>query len=694
MIRLDLRRRLLLLSLLPSGLLAVILVAYFLFSGMRTLEEELRERGNATVLYLAPSSEYGIIAGHLESLQTLAQTTIQQPNVKAAVIVGRPGQILAVSGRVSLSSSQLKTLAAEPGLVADGEQWAAFGAPVLRSLAEPDELFDPSGARKKPEIIGQVFVEFDKTEFLQRRQQLLWHGTLIIAAGLLLAAGSAFGITRSLIRPVNRLVHGVRAMTRGEYDARVDNASAGEFGELERGFNDMAARISEVHRTLQERIEEATAQLAFQARHDPLTGLVNRREFEARLENALDAARAGAEEGSLLILDLDRFKQVNDTCGHLAGDELLRQLTRLLQGRLRGEDTLARIGGDEFAVLLDRCSGARALQVGQDLCGLAAAFRFIWQGRVFSIGVSIGLASISREARTITDVISLADAACYTAKESGGNRVHVQAARQLPDRRHEERPWQDRIAAALAEKRLFCDAFPLRNLRDGSQVDYFAEIAARLDKSIGPAGSTSPAWNSTSRSDLGPAIDSLVLEKTVACLARVAARGRRVRCLIPLCAASVGDPHVLEHLAAILAPYPAAGGSLYLLIPEECAVHHGEQTGGFCLAARGLGYRIALGDFGGGLASFRHVHELRPDCIRISRSLTRGVEGDASARALLRAIQDVTQDLGTETIAEGVDNPADLERLEELGVTYAQGFAVAPSEPFEDWIEGAVMRGM
>ena len=693
MIRLDLRRRLLLLSLLPSGLLAVILVAYFVFSGMQTLEEELRERGNATVLYLAPASEYGIIAGHLESLQTLAQTTIQQPNVKAAVVVGRPGQILAVSGRVSLSSSQLKTFGSGPGLVADGEEWAAFGAPVLRSLAEADELFDPSGVRKKPEIIGQVFVEFDKSQFHERRRQLVLHGALIIAVGLLLAVGSAVSLTRSLVRPVNRLVQGVRAMARGEYDTRVETAAAGEFGELERGFNDMAARIADVHRTMQERIEEATAQLAFQARHDSLTGLVNRREFEARLQNAFSATQAGAEEGSLLILDLDRFKQVNDTCGHLAGDELLRQLTRLFQGRLRNEDTLARIGGDEFAVLLDRCSGPRALQVGQDLCGLATAFRFIWQGRVFSIGVSIGLAPISRDARTINDIIALADAACYTAKESGGNRVHVQSARQLPDRRSDEHSWPDRIAAALAEKRLFCDALPLRGLQAGGEAENIAEIGVRLDKSIPMAGPAPSSWSSSGRSDLGPAIDSLVLEKTVACLARVAAQGRRVRCLVPLSTTSVGDPLLTEGLEAVLKTYPAASDGLYLVIPEVCAVQQTERTEEFCLQARNLGYRIALGEFGGGLASFRHVHALRPDCLLISRSLTRGIENDGGAHALLRAIQEVCGDLNMESIATGVDDLADLQLLKALGITYAQGFAVAPSEPFEDWIEGAVIRG-
>ncbi|HZX31163.1 MAG TPA: diguanylate cyclase [Rhodocyclaceae bacterium] len=688
----NLRQRLLILSLLPSALLAVILVAYFVFSGMRALEGELRERGMAVVRYLAPVSEYGVIAGHLESLQSLAQTTVQQPGVKAAVVVGRSGQILAVSGRVSLSSSQLKKAPTEPGMVADTEQWIAFGAPVLRTLAETDTLFDPAGAKTAPEIIGQIFVEFDKGELLERQRGLVQRGIMIIAVGLLLMAVVALGIADTVTRPVIRLVKAVRSMGLGQFDTRVTDLSFGEFRELEQGFNDMAARIAEVHQTMQERIEGATAQLAFQARHDPLTGLVNRREFEARLEKAITAIRAGGEEATLLFIDLDRFKVVNDTCGHPAGDELLRQISRLFQGRLREEDTLARIGGDEFGVLLSNCVGTRALQVAEDICNLTSAYRFIWQDKIFAIGASIGLTPLNRQVKDVAEALAAGDSACYTAKEKGRNRVHVQVAAAPQNRRQADQPWQERISRALASNSLVCDAFPIQPIRAGTESDQFVEICARLDDHATPMVPTSMLLEAADRYDLAHHIDRQVLEYAIAALARVETNGRRMRCLIPVSAASVRRRETLDMLTAALAGKPQLASNLYLLVTEECAVQHATPAVELCQAARSLGCRIALGEFGGGFASFGHLRSIAPDCVKISRSLTRDLDSNRSARALIRAIQEITDDLGIESIAEGVDDLETFKILQEIGITYAQGRAAAPSEPFEDWVEGAVIR--
>ncbi|MBF1164392.1 MAG: diguanylate cyclase, partial [Dechloromonas agitata] len=380
--RLTLRHRLLLLTLLPSALIAIALVIYFTFSGIRTLEGELRLKGLATVRYLAPISEYGIIAGQIESLHGLAQATVQESGVKAAIIVNQKGRTIAVSGRVSLSAEELRQAFDEPRQVAETGQWIAFGAPVKRSVADTDLLFETAPAASKaspPEVIGYVFVEYDKTDLANKQRELVQRGLLIVLFGLLILAALAIAMADNLVRPVMRLAQAVNSMSSGKLDTRVTASSSGEIGILESGFNQMAARIEEVHLSMQSRIEEATAQLAFQARHDALTGLLNRREFEHRLEKALASVQAGDNEFAVLFIDLDRFKQVNDTCGYLAGDELLRQMALLFQGRLREEDTLARLGGDEFSIMLANCSGARARQVAEDICGLAAAYRFIWQ---------------------------------------------------------------------------------------------------------------------------------------------------------------------------------------------------------------------------------------------------------------------------------------------------------------------------
>ena len=693
MIELNLRHRLLALALLPAAVLAIVLVAYFTFSGMKALDAELRERGMAVIRYLAPVSEYGVISGNLESLQSLAQATVQQPGVKAAIVINRAGRTLAVSGRVSLSSEQLRSVPSAPGVVAEQASWIAFGAPIQRTLADPDVLFDPAGSKSTADLIGQLFVEFDKTEVANRQQELLWRGLLIIGIGLLLLAVLAIAMADTLIQPVERLVQAVRGMTNGNFDTRVAATSSAEFGELERGFNDMAARIAEVHQTMQERIEEATAQLAFQARHDPLTGLVNRREFEARLETTIAAAQAGGGESTLLFIDLDRFKPVNDTCGHLAGDDLLRQISRLLQGRLREEDTLARLGGDEFGVILHNCVGSRALQVAEGFCTLVAAYRFIWQDKIFSVGASIGLSTIGRHTHNVAEALAAGDAACYAAKEEGRNRVHVQKTSEAHNRRQVEHPWHDRISKALEENRLLFDASPLQRLDGGGDGLHFVEICGRLDDRSAPSVPMSVLIDAADRCDLAPAIDRRILEAAIAALARAQSHARHLRCLVPLSAASIRDPNTARSIAAILERHGVPGSSLCLQLAEASAVQHATQTIDLCTAARNLGCHIVLGEFGGGFTSFSHLHAIRPDCVKISRSLTRDIASSRSAHALIRAIQEVTHDLAIESIAEGVDDLATAKLFEELGITYGQGRVIAPIEPFDNWVEGAVIRG-
>lgn len=693
MIELNLRHRLLVIALVPAAVLAVVLVAYFTFSGMKALDAELRERGMAVIRYLAPVSEYGVIAGNMESLQSLAQTTVQQPGVKAAIIINRTGRTLAVSGRVSLSSEQLRSVPQAPGVAADHDTWIAFGAPIVRTLADPDVLFDPAGSKSTADVIGQLFVEFDKTEVANRQQELLQRGLLIIGIGLLLVALLAIAMADTLIRPVERLVKAVRNMTNGDFETRVAADSSAEFGELERGFNDMATRIAEVHQTMQERIEEATAQLAFQARHDPLTGLVNRREFEARLETAIAAAQAGGGESTLLFIDLDRFKPVNDTCGHLAGDDLLRQISRLLQGRLREEDTLARLGGDEFGVILHNCVGGRALQVAEGFCTLVAAYRFIWQDKIFSVGASIGLTTIGRHTHNVAEALAAGDAACYAAKEDGRNRVHVQKTSEAHNRRQVEHPWHERISKALEENRLLLDAHPLEKLDGSGNGTHFVEICARLDDRSAPSVPMSVLIDAADRCDLAPAIDRRIIETAVAALARAQTHARHMRCLVPLSTASIRDPNTARNIATILERHGVSGNSLCLQLAEASAVQHATQTIDLCNTVRNLGCHIILGEFGGGFTSFSHLHAIRPDCVKISRSLTRDIGSSRSAHALIRAIQEVTHDLAIESIAEGVDDLATAKLFEELGITYGQGRVIAPSEPFDSWVEGAVIRG-
>lgn len=692
MTRLTLRHRLLLLTLLPSMLIAIALVAYFTASGIRTLEGELHIKGLATVRYLAPISEYGIIAGQSEALHGLAQATVQEPGVKAAIIVNQKGRTIAVSGRVSLAAETLRQTLPEPGQVAETADWIAFAAPVRRSLNEVDPLFESqSGKPAAPEVIGHVFVEFDKTELAERQRELLHRGLLIVGIGLLLLAGLAITIADNLSQPVQRLVKAVRDMSSGQLDTRVPITSSGEIGVLENGFNEMAARVEEVHHSMQARIEEATTQLAFQARHDALTGLLNRREFEHRLGKALASVQTGGEEFAVLFLDLDRFKQVNDTCGYLAGDELLRQFALLFQGRLRDEDTLARLGGDEFCIMLANCSGTRANQVAEDLCGLAAAYRFIWQDKVFAIGTCIGVTSVNRKVRHINEILAAGDAACHRAKESGRNRVCEQEITPSPERRQEASNWASRIAIALAENRLLIEALPLRPLQQGTN-NHIVELTARLNEAGQPPVTLSALLDAAERYDLAPSIDQRLIDTAIAAQSRARRQHRNLFCLIPLSRASVADQGTVDYIARNLAGHNLSGNRLCFVFSEDIMSLQTSQAMAFSHQIRALGCHIGLNDFGGGLSSFSHLRSINPSHVKLSHSLTRDLGGNRASTALLRAVLEITADQHIQSIAEGVDDTDTLNQLKDLGIDFALGKVIAPSEPFEVWLEGAVMR--
>lgn len=695
MTRLNLRQRLLLLSLLPSAVIAITLVSYFTLQGMRTLEAELRTKAMSSVRYLAQISEYGIISGQAETLYGLAQAIVQDPGVKAAVIVSPKGRVIAVSGRVSLSSDLLRQSLREPALVHETPAWMGFGAPVYRSLNESDPLFDlhPENKEKaENEPIGQVFIELDKEELVQRQRELLMRGLIIVMIGLGLIASLTVAMAENLARPIRRLVDAVERMARGELDTRVDEKSPAEFGKLERGFNEMATHIEEVHHSMQTRIEDATAQLAFQARHDALTGLLNRREFEARLERTLTAVQAGSEECSLLFIDLDRFKPVNDTCGHLAGDELLRQIAQLFQGRLRDEDILGRLGGDEFGVILANCNLARARQVADDLCALTSAYRFIWQDKVFSIGASIGLTLLTRRVRNITELLAAADAACYRAKESGRNQVCEQEVVAQPERRQSGSDWATRIANALSDNRLVIEAQPLLALHQPALPGHAVELTGHLQEPGHAPIALAALMDAAERDGLAPNIDLLFLETALKALERARSGQQRLHCLVPLSAASLNRHQTLEFIAGGLADRDLSGEGLCLMFNEEVIINQSGLFLEFARQVRSLGCQIGLENFGGSLTSFSQLRSLAPSCVKLSHSLTRDIGTNRTSTALLRAIREITADQDIHTIATHVDEPSMLGHFDSLGITYVQGRAVAPQEPFEAWLEGAVMR--
>lgn len=423
--RLSLRQRLLLTVLMPVSLLLALLVGVSLVRGERMTETAIAERGLAIVSFLAPAAEYGVISGNSQILDSVLGALRTQRDVVAAVLYDREGAVIAQRGEPKVLDLAQVLGAAQAVRLQQGEGRKGFAAPVLSVPLVVNELDIATPVEDKtPEPVGWVYVEIDTSghESAWRATQA---ATIALAfVTLLMTAVLAGRLARSVGEPVARLVDAVRRMAGGELEVQVtDQASSEELRELQQGFNSMARSIANAHKTLQDRIDEATARLAHQALHDPLTALPNRRAFERVLEETVAASRRAGDCGALCFIDLDHFKAVNDTAGHAAGDALLRTVADLIRKRLRAEDFVCRIGGDEFALILRGCSASDARRIAEAVCEAVAGLRFMWEGHEFRIGASIGFAAIDAQVVSVADVLRKADHACYVVKRAGRGRV-------------------------------------------------------------------------------------------------------------------------------------------------------------------------------------------------------------------------------------------------------------------------------
>ncbi|MDX5364243.1 MAG: diguanylate cyclase [Pseudazoarcus pumilus] len=423
--RLTLRQRLLLIVLVPALLLAGGLTAFLLRHSNSMADAALRERAQAIVSFLAPAAEYGVISGNRFALEGLLEAVLDQRDVAAASIVDADGLVLASSGRRTLDAAAVVEAAGERGarVVALSDGRMAAIAPVSLAAPRIDETslpLEPASAY----VIGWVHVELD-TRALTAHKRATMSNTLAITTGvLLLTLLLALGLASAVTRPLVRLADAVREMSRGGLDARVnENARIAELRTLQQGFNTMAAAIADAQHTMQQRIDEATEQLAHQATHDLLTGLPNRRAFEQGLEDAVNASRRASDAAVLCFLDLDRFKQVNDSAGHAAGDALLSRIAGLIRERVRNNDLLCRIGGDEFGLILHACRSDEAHHIAETLRKAVAEHRFEWEGQVFSVGLSVGLVPLDGRFDSPGNALVAADMACYEAKRKGRNGI-------------------------------------------------------------------------------------------------------------------------------------------------------------------------------------------------------------------------------------------------------------------------------
>lgn len=414
------------------------------------------------------------------------------------------------------------------------------------------------------------------------------------------------------------------------------------------------------------------------ATHDALTGLYNRREFERRMEGALQTARHDGITHTLCYIDLDQFKVVNDTCGHVAGDELLRQLTTLLHGQMHEADTLARLGGDEFGVLFEGATMPRAMAAANSLRAVVEDFRFVWNDKTFSLGASMGLVEINADTENVTTALSAADAACYMAKDSGRNRVHAYQADDAElARRRGEMQWVSRIHDALDHDRFELACQTIVPVAESQAEGVHLEILVRMrdGDALVPPGAFLPA---AERYNLMPAVDRWVVENTLDWLGQQRAGLDALSlCTINLSGHSIGDERFLDFVTGRIAQLDIPAGKLCFEITETTAVANLSRAVSFIEKLRQCGCRFALDDFGSGMSSFAYLKNLPVDYLKIDGNFVRDLVRDPIDRAMVEAINQVGHVMGIRTIAEFVESEEILQHLRDIGVDYAQGYGIA-----------------
>jgi diguanylate cyclase (GGDEF)-like protein/PAS domain S-box-containing protein len=422
-------------------------------------------------------------------------------------------------------------------------------------------------------------------------------------------------------------------------------------------------------------------QMSYQATHDALTGLVNRREFERRLQEAVDTAHRGDGAHVLCYLDLDRFKAINDTSGHIAGDAMLRESAKILRDAVRDSDTVARVGGDEFGMLLVGCPLEKARQIADDVCRAVNEFRFVWKDKIFNVGVSIGLVEIARDSGTMEEALAAADSACYVAKRQGGH-VSVYSARdEVYARQNGEIQWLQTLQAALRDSRfeLYCQ--PIVAAFAANDEGPAMEVLVRLRDDSGQHLSPIEFVRAAERYRLMVLVDRWVVQTTLTAMGRGAiALAPKRSVAINISGQTLQDAQFLEFVVECFDSTGANPAQVCFEIAENAVVGNLEQARRFVGVLHGMGCRFALDDFGSGLGSFANLKTLAIDYLKIDGSFFKNLARDTVNQAMVTAMIRLARSLNFKVIAEQVEDASALDAARRIGVDYLQGYAIGRPE--------------
>jgi diguanylate cyclase (GGDEF)-like protein len=649
--------------------------------GIEVLDRVARQRAMDTARLLAPASEYGVLSGSRDSLDSLLQGAIATPGLSYLAILDEKCSILAQSGRAVRLQSQNVCSTQNLLVLEDDTELLSAANPVrsqpLRFELSPDDV--QRGYDAAARVVGWVYVEFDTTARETKKREVLGQSLALALLGLLLAGLIAAALARALSQPIRRMAGAVRQMREGNLSARIhDQAFSSELAALEDGFNAMAESIASNHEKLQARVDEATQQLSWQAHHDPLTGLANRRRFEQAIDELMAYGLRSGDHAALCFIDLDHFKRVNDSCGHSAGDALLKDVANIISGQVREDDLVCRMGGDEFAVILRKCPMDHARVVAESIRAAVAEYRLSCDGKVFAVGTSIGLVPLIGGGYSMLEITQAADTACYSAKKSGRNRV-VEVTLEDGVRQAAHEPQQN-LATVLREQRLELHAQNIFAL-DAPTIPVFREVFLRyLDQDLHPQ-SPQHILAVIDREDAALDLDTWVANMACVQLAReLAAPGVQLNTLpklfLNLSRASLQHGEVyLDRLDAACreqrVPAALLGLELSMTLVEQVPA----EARRFAQMARQRGYLIVLEHFDSG--SITRIGSIQPDFLKAMVASICSNQVIDEGLKVMKAMITMAHALGIKVIIAGVETPQQRAKLAEVGADFMQGDALA-----------------
>ncbi len=435
---------------------------------------------------------------------------------------------------------------------------------------------------------------------------------------------------------------------------------------------------------------EMTRQISFHEMQDTLTGLYNRSKFKERLEGLIKETQGTGRQHALCYCDLDKFKVINDTCGHLAGDQLLKQVATVLSGKVRQTDIAARLGGDEFGILLVDCPHVKANEVAGNLCKSVHEIRFAWNDKPFSVSVSIGVVGVDASNGNVEALVSAADGSCYLAKEKGGNRTHLHFDddKELLQRQGEMH-FISRITSAIENDSFRLYAQPIVPLVDGKQAAFptWYEILIRMMEDGGKVISPVQFLPAAERYDMMPAIDRWVFSAFFSFFERQCAACRETSALhfdLNVSGTSLNDDSFLVFIKDLFSRYRVRPGNVCIEITETAAIQNLSQAMRFVDDLKALGCKFSLDDFGSGISSFKYLKHIPVDYLKIDGSFVKNMVDDPVDAAIVATINQIGHLMGIKTVAEFVENQAITDKLRAIGVDFAQGYFFGKPRPLEE----------